>query len=124
MTDGTVLASVTVGFERGVTDVTNFVLGNNLVNANPQSLFTSRTPIVPADFQLQPFSLAIDRGITLTEVPWNYNQTARPQDGDGLNGAEHDIGAYEYVAVPKPSTFGLTRFLLLILLSKQGRRTV
>jgi CSLREA domain-containing protein len=44
-------------------------------------------------------STAIDRG-TATSAP-NHDQrnVARPQDGDGVGGAQHDVGAYEAAAV-------------------------
>jgi hypothetical protein len=46
------------------------------------------------DFHLQPGSPAIDAGVSLAEVPDDYDGTSRPQ------GAAYDIGAYEFVPVP------------------------
>ncbi len=57
-------------------------------------------PAVPADFQLQSSSPAIDTGTTLPNVPRDYNQAPRPQDGNGTSEAQHDIGAFEYVPSP------------------------
>ena len=54
---------VTLGFERDASDVANFVAGDNLVSAVPGALFTSATPTVPADFQLQSSSPAVDLGV-------------------------------------------------------------
>jgi nitrous oxidase accessory protein NosD len=42
------------------------------------------------DFHLQPTSPAIDAGVTLSEVPDDFDGVSRPQ------GAGYDIGAYEY----------------------------
>lgn len=46
------------------------------------------------DFRLQSTSSAIDKGMTLTAVPSDFNGVPRPQ------GASYDIGAYEYQSTP------------------------
>jgi len=46
----------------------------------------------PYDFHLQSGSPAIDAGLTLSQVPYDFDGTARPQ------GSAYDIGAYEYVS--------------------------
>ena len=48
-----------------------------------------------SDFRLQPSSPCIDSGITLAGVPRDYSGTSRPIDGDGVGGAQYDMGAYE-----------------------------
>ena len=80
MTDGSIPASVT--------------LGVNQVSTDPRFMVPA-TPAIPTDFQLQSSSPAIDLGATLAEVPWDYNQIVRPQNGG------HDIGAFEFVGIPE-----------------------
>ncbi len=65
------------------------ILGNNLLKADPMFI-VPKVPTVPVDFQLQRSSPAIDTGVPLTEVPWDYNRNIRPR------GAGYDIGAYEF----------------------------
>ena len=69
---------------------TGTVLANNFVvgeDVNP--LFAN---LSAHDFHLQATSPAIDAGVTLAEVPTDFEGTPRPQ------GAGYDIGAYEYRA--------------------------
>ncbi|MEZ4626541.1 MAG: choice-of-anchor Q domain-containing protein, partial [Thermomicrobiales bacterium] len=47
------------------------------------------------DFHLQSGSPAIDAGVT-GPVFDDWDGTTRPVNGDGANGAEYDIGPYEY----------------------------
>ncbi len=49
---------------------------------------------------LQSTSVCIDAGVSNTAPANDFNNIVRPLDGDGLNGAEHDIGPHEYVAMP------------------------
>lgn len=63
--------------------------GSNNVTVNPN--FVNPTG---GNFQLQPSSPAIDKGLTLSEVTWDYAGGKRPY------GAAYDIGAYEFGAPP------------------------
>ncbi|MBZ0237566.1 MAG: DUF4215 domain-containing protein, partial [Deltaproteobacteria bacterium] len=61
----------------------------NLISANP--LYVS----APSDLRLQGTSVAIDAGTTGPLV--DALGVVRPQNGNGIGGAEWDMGAYEYV---------------------------
>ena len=69
---------------------TNASGGVGTISANP--LFVSTT-----DLRLQPSSVCIDAGTTgpMTDAAG----VVRPQDGNGIGGAQWDLGAYEYVLV-------------------------
>ncbi|MGE0549139.1 MAG: DUF4215 domain-containing protein [Kofleriaceae bacterium] len=69
---------------------TNFerVSSANNISADPQ--YVSAT-----DLHLKSTSVAIDRGATGPSD--DFDGVARPQDGNGVGGAEWDLGAYEYV---------------------------
>ena len=71
----------------------NAMLGNLLNNGGPTDTRALGTG-----------STAIDRG-TATSAP-NHDQrnVARPQDGDGVGGPQHDVGAYEAPAALVQST--------------------
>ena len=85
---------------------TNAILKNNIVYQNGgtitdidgvgtlQSTNLTADPrfVNPAvgDFHLQPSSPAIDAGLTLPEVPTDFDGVSRPQ------GLAYDVGAYEY----------------------------
>ena len=85
-------------------------LTNNQTGIGSTTLFANSngTPAVPADFQLQSNSPAVDNGLDpgndpltgLPLVPTDYNGVDRPVDGDSTGGAQYDIGAYEYVPSP------------------------
>jgi cysteine-rich repeat protein len=52
----------------------------------------------PANLKLQSTSVCIDAG-TATGAPiHDFDGVARPLNGDGINAAEFDMGAYEYAA--------------------------
>jgi len=65
-----------------------FAVGVGDVNANPQLVNPGTT--VASDYKLKAGSLAIDTGITLSQVNTDYAGANRPS-GNG-----YDIGAYEY----------------------------
>ncbi len=52
----------------------------------------------PSDLRLTSFSGLIDAGTSSGAPSSDIDGNSRPVDGDGLNGAEYDIGAYEYGA--------------------------
>jgi cysteine-rich repeat protein/parallel beta-helix repeat protein len=62
--------------------------GSGIQNANPQ--FVSST-----DLHLQGASVSIDAGTTGPTT--DFDGVVRPQDGNGIAGAQWDMGAYEYV---------------------------
>jgi parallel beta-helix repeat protein len=61
------------------------LLSNNLVDVDPKFVNAGA-----ADFRLQSSSPAVNKGVTLSEVPKDYAGVSRPQGGS------HDIGGYEY----------------------------
>ncbi|AKT39622.1 DUF4215 domain-containing protein [Chondromyces crocatus] len=91
----------------GTTDVSvtySNVWGNSSGNYNGVSEGVgtlSANPLyvaAPADLRLQSTSTCIDAGTATGAPSSDRDGVARPLNGDGLNGAEFDIGAYEYVA--------------------------
>ena len=67
---------------------TSTILSTNLTT-DPKFIDTASN-----NFHLQPSSLAINTGLSLPEVPCDFNGNARPAGG------AYDIGAYEYGAAP------------------------
>jgi hypothetical protein len=70
------------------TAVSGVALGSGCLAVDP--LFVSAS----TDFRLQPGSPCIDAG-TVVSAAFDFFGSARPIDGDGLNGAEFDLGIYE-----------------------------
>ncbi len=82
-------------------DVWNNSSGNygNYVSAGTGSF--SDNPLYvnpPTDLSLQSSSLCIDAGTSDGAPSGDILGNSRPVDGDGINGAEYDMGAYEYGA--------------------------
>jgi parallel beta-helix repeat protein len=73
-----------ITFPKGVSIADGYTASNNLA-ANPNFI-----DAVFSDFRLLSSSPAIDAGMTLNEVPVDFQKKPRPQ------GSAHDIGAYEY----------------------------
>jgi hypothetical protein len=69
-----------------------YVSGVGCFNADP--LFVGAS-----DYELQPGSPAIDSGDSLDAPDHDLDDVMRPLDGDGVDGAEWDMGAYEAPAV-------------------------
>ncbi len=69
----------------------------NKVGADP--LFTGAIlpSAVTADYKLQSGSPAIDTGLATNAPSTDFDDNGRPVDGDGVGGAQHDIGAFEFV---------------------------
>ncbi len=67
----------------------NLTLGTGCFSANPQY-------VAPTDRHLQPSSVAIDVGTATGAPAFDLERRTRPLNGDGLGGAAHDLGAYEY----------------------------
>lgn len=67
---------------------------SNNLSANPQYVNA------PADMTLQSTSVCIDTGTATGAPGHDFDNVVRPLNGDGLNGSEYDMGAYEYSAMP------------------------
>lgn len=65
--------------------------GTGTISSNPQ--FVSTT-----DLRLMSTSVAIDSGTATGAPPKDQRGAARPVNGDGINAAEFDMGAYEFAA--------------------------
>ena len=75
----------------GTTAASNFVglaAGTGSISADP--LYVGAT-----DYHLQAGSVAIDTGTPVGAPGQDFDLHPRPQDGDGVNGAQFDMGAYE-----------------------------
>ncbi len=73
------------------TNYSNVVPGAGAISANPNYVGST-------DFHLTAGSVAIDTGSGGAGVPsHDFDGHARPLDGDGIGGAQYDMGAYEYV---------------------------
>ncbi len=68
--------------------------GTGDISANPQFVNPGN------DYQLMSSSVCIDSGTSGGAPSVNYKGVARPLNGDGINGAEFDIGAYEFASAP------------------------
>jgi hypothetical protein len=87
-----VTSQLTVSYSDVWNNVTNYSgvsQGTTNLSANPQ--FVSST-----DFHLQASSVCIDSGTATGAPDHDRDGTPRPLDGDGVNGAAYDMGAYEY----------------------------
>ena len=93
----------------GQIDVRNTIIEDGIpVNCVGCVAVSTSNPLFSnADGQLSVCSPAVDAGNgSLPSVPVNdYFGVARPFDGDGINGAQYDMGAYE-----NQTTCNLTRF--------------
>jgi MYXO-CTERM domain-containing protein len=76
----------------GASNYVNLAAGTGSISADPQ--YVSAT-----DYHLQAGSPAIDVGTSVGSPGQDFDLHPRPQDGDGLNGAQVDMGAYEHAAV-------------------------
>lgn len=72
----------------------NTSYGQGMLSANP--LFVSS----PTDLRLQPASVCVDAGTSMGAPAFDSDDVVRPVDGNGVGGAQFDIGAYEFVAMP------------------------
>jgi MYXO-CTERM domain-containing protein len=63
--------------------------GTGCITANPQFVSSS-------DFHLQSTSVCIDSGTATGAPGHDLDGVTRPINGDGINAAEYDMGAYEY----------------------------
>ncbi|MCC6558354.1 MAG: DUF4215 domain-containing protein, partial [Polyangiaceae bacterium] len=72
-------------------DLVSVVAGAGCIASNP--LYVSP----PGDLSLQGTSVCVDAGTANGAPNHDRNDVVRPLNGDGLNGAEFDMGAYEYV---------------------------
>ena len=69
--------------------------GTGTISANPQYVSA------PGDLRVQSTSVTIDAGTTTGAPDHDRNDLPRPINGDGINAAEYDMGAYEFLpAVP------------------------
>lgn len=72
----------------------NTTYSAGMLSANP--LFVS----APVDLRLQPASVCVDAGTSMGAPGFDGDDVIRPVDGNGVGGAQHDLGAYELVAMP------------------------
>jgi cysteine-rich repeat protein len=89
---GTTSATVTYSDVWG--NATNYgavAAGTGTISQNP--LFVS----APTDLHLQGSSVAIDAATATGAPNHDHDDVSRPINGDGINGAEFDMGAYEFV---------------------------
>ena len=77
----------------------NVSAGAGCISSNP--VFVSAT-----DYHLQAGSFAIDSGTAAGAPDHDFDLNPRPQDGDGINGAQFDLGAYEYPGAAVTGTGG------------------
>jgi hypothetical protein len=75
------------GASRLILDSNGCMMGANQIGSDPMFVNASTTPY---DFHLQPGSLAIDAGVSISGVTSDADGLARPQ------GRYTDLGAYEY----------------------------
>ncbi|AKT39088.1 DUF4215 domain-containing protein [Chondromyces crocatus] len=74
------------------TNYTNVTAGTGSISANPLYVGAS-------DLRLQSTSLCIDAGTPSGAPNVDFDGNPRPLDGDGINGAAFDMGAYEFVGL-------------------------
>ncbi len=89
----------TAAFGSGATEGVEYTQSGNIVNTlNPQFVNggNNALPVSP-DFHLTSGSPAIDSGLTVTEVAFDFDGTVRPQ------GTAYDIGADEFAAAGVPA---------------------
>jgi hypothetical protein len=88
-----VAASITSSYcdvwNNSVSNYVNLTAGTGSISANP--VYVSAT-----DYHLQAGSFAIDTATNVGAPGQDFDLHPRPQDGDGINGAQFDMGAYEY----------------------------
>jgi hypothetical protein len=76
--------------------------GTNTFGATAGAGNLSQNPMykgAPSDLTLQAGSVCIDAGTSVGAPDHDLLGGARPVDGDGIGGAQPDLGAYEYVPV-------------------------
>jgi MYXO-CTERM domain-containing protein len=79
-------------WNNALANYSNVTAGTGSISADP--LYTSAT-----DVHLRAGSPAIDTGTSVGAPGQDFDLHPRPQDGDGSNGAQYDLGAYEYTPV-------------------------
>jgi MYXO-CTERM domain-containing protein len=95
------LAPVTVTYS----DVWNNTGGNySGLSAGTGSVSADPLYVSANDYHLRAGSPAIDTGTNVGAPGQDFDQLPRPQDGDGINGAQFDMGAYEYAGAVDAGT--------------------
>ncbi len=86
--------TITVTYSDVWTNSTNYLNvapGTGVISANPAYVNST-------NFHLNAGSVAIDSGNSGPSIPTHdFDGNTRPLDGDGIGGAQFDMGAYEYV---------------------------
>jgi len=75
------------------TSTSKVTTGAGMLSANPQYVASGSDY-----YRLQPSSVCIDSGTSTGAPDHDLDGAPRPLDGDGIDGAQYDMGAYEYNA--------------------------
>jgi len=90
-------ASVATSVSSSYSDVWNNGMGDySGLSAGTASFSADPLYVGAADYHLRAGSPAIDTGTDVGAPGQDFDLHPRPQDGDGMNGAQFDLGAYEY----------------------------
>ena len=90
-------ASVATSVGSSYSDVWNNGMGDYSGLSDGTASFSADPLYVSAtDYHLRAGSPAIDTGTDVGAPGQDFDLHPRPQDGDGMNGAQFDVGAYEY----------------------------
>lgn len=78
------------------TDLMGTVGGEGNLSADPEFV-----DAVEGDLHVMGGSATVDSATDVGALADDHDGLSRPQDGDGVGGATHDMGAYEFVLIPE-----------------------
>lgn len=90
---GAITATYNDVWNNSIANYSGVTAGAGSISANPQYL------AAPGDLRVQSSSVTIDAGIATDAPDHDRNGVPRPIDGDGINGAQFDLGAHEFLPV-------------------------